>query len=218
MRITIGISAYNQQEFLCDAIESALNQTIPCEVIVVNDGSPDNTREIAERYPVKLINQVNKGLASARNTAIMNMEGTHFLPLDSDDLLLENCAEEILKLATIADIAAPSFKEFGVSQRDVILMENPTLDDFKLGNRIGYFSAIKREALLECGGYSQRMQEGYEDYHLWIDLLSRGKKIVTIPTPLVLYRTKKESMYTEALKHHDKLMAQIKKDFPHVYA
>lgn len=217
LKVTIGIPAYNQQAFLPDAIESVLNQTVPCEVIVVNDGSPDSTKEIAEKYPVKVINQVNKGLASARNTAIMNMTGDIFLPLDSDDILEENCVEEILKVfaSTDADIVSPSFRTFGTSNEVVIFMPTPTLEDFKIGNRIGYLSAIKREALLECGGYSPRMVEGYEDLHLWYDLLSRGKKIATIPEVLWMYRTKTESMWTDARKHHDKLMAQIHKDFPH---
>ena len=215
-RVTIGIPAYNQQEYLPDAIESALNQTVQCEVIVVNDGSPDHTKEIAEKYPVKLINQVNKGLASARNTAIINMMGSIFMPLDADDILKENCIEEILKVfdSTDADIVAPSLKCFGVGNDTITLMPNPTIDDFRTGNRIGYFSAIKKEALLECGGYSPKMVQGYEDYHLWFDLLSRGKKIVTIPEPLVLYRTKQVSMWKEALGHHKELMEQIYKDFP----
>jgi len=98
MRFSIVIAAYNQQDTLADAIESALNQTVQAEVIVVNDGSPDYTKEIAEKYKVhpefcfnckehfmrcicnrnssfRLVNQVNKGLASARNAGIMNMTG-----------------------------------------------------------------------------------------------------------------------------------------------
>ena len=212
--ITIGIPCFNQAEFLADAIESALAQTIPCEIIVVNDGSTDNSLEVARRYPVKVIDQVNKGLPSARNTLIMNMTGDYLLPLDADDILLENAVERILRVieATGADIVAPSFKAFGVQNEKVILMPNPTLEDFKAANRIGYFSAIRKEALLEVGGYSPRMLWGYEDFALWIDLLKRGKKLVTIPEVLVLYRTKEQSMLTVALAHHDELISQIIKD------
>lgn len=77
-KVTIGIPLYNQQDYVADAIESALSQTIPCEIIVVNDGSTDKSLEVAQRYEndgVKIINQVNKGLPSARNTVIMNMTG-----------------------------------------------------------------------------------------------------------------------------------------------
>lgn len=217
MKVTIGIPCFQQAQYLPEAIESALNQTYKdIEVIVVNDGSPDNTSEIAQKYPIKLINQANKGLASARNTAIMNMRGQYFLPLDADDVLMENCVEELVRVAkaTDADVIAPSFKTFGTSNETVILMAAPTLNDFRIGNRIGYFSMVKRNALHEVGGYSSRMF-AYEDLSLWIDLLSRGKKIVTVPQPLALYRTKEESMWTDAVKnHHHELMQQIYKDFP----
>lgn len=216
MKITVGIPCYKQAEYLSDAIESVLAQTYKnIEVIVVNDGSPDNTSEIARRFPVKLIEQVNKGLASARNAAIMNMTGDYFFPLDADDSLDENCLERIAAVAreTDADIIAPSFTTFGTTNETIILMQNPSVEDFKTGNRIGYFSAIKRGALLEVGGYSPRMVWGYEDLHLWFDLLKRGKKIVTISEPLVMYRTKEHSMIHDANAHADELMAQIHKDF-----
>lgn len=216
--ITIGIPCYGQAEFLPDAIESARSQTIPCETIVVIDGSNDNSKEVAERYKgIKIIDQVNKGLASARNTAIMNMQGDYFLPLDADDILQDNAAERLRWIAEVtdADIIAPSIKCFGVGNETITLMPDPTLNDFKAGNRIPYCSMIKRSALLEVGGYSPRMDKGWEDLHLWINLLSRGKRIVTTADPLVLYRTKQTSMWTEAEKHRDELMAQIYKDFPH---
>lgn len=157
MRFSIGIPCYKQAQYLSEAIESALGQTYPdIEVIVVNDGSPDHTREVAERYPVKLINQVNKGLSSARNTAIINATGDYFLPLDADDILESNCVERMVSVIqkTNADIVAPSIREFGISDAIVILKENPTIEDFKLGNHIPYCSAIKTDALREVGGYS----------------------------------------------------------------
>lgn len=225
MQVTIGIPCYKQAEYLPDAIESALAQNYKnLEVIIVNDGSPDATGEIADNYArknpkIRVIHQVNKGLASARNSAIMNMRGSYFLPLDADDILLEGCVQELVRVAkaTDADIIAPSFKTFGISNEPVILMAAPTAADFRTGNRIGYFSMIKRTALQECGGYSSRMTFGYEDFHLWFDLLSRGKKIVTIPQPLILYRTKENSMIHDAQKHHKELMEQIYKDFPTVF-
>lgn len=220
MRVTIGIPAYNQADFLPEAIESALAQTVKSEIIVVIDGSPDDSEDIARKYPVKVIVQKNKGLASARNTVVMNMTGDYFLPLDSDDILMESCVEKITQKAeeTNADIIAPSIRCFGLGNIDTILIENPKLEDFKVGNRIAYCSAIKKEALLECGGYSPRMDKGWEDLHLWYDLLTRGKKLVTIQEPLVMYRTKKESMWTEARdKYRAELQAQIDKDFPSLF-
>lgn len=219
-KVSIIIPCWNQAQYLPEAIESALNQTYEdIEVLVINDGSPDNTLEVASKYPVKIINQVNKGLASARNAGIINMRGQYLLPLDADDILLPDCVKELVRVAkaTNADIIAPSFQTFGLAQETVTLMASPTIDDFRVANRIGYFSMIKRTALQEVGGYSPKMVEGYEDYHLWFNLLSRGKSIVTIPQTLVLYRTKKESMWHDAQKHHVKLMEQIYKDFPQIW-
>ena len=217
-KISVCIPCWNQAQYLPEAIESVLNQTVkPHEIIVINDGSPDETRYVAAQYDVRYIEQANKGLASSRNTGIMNMTGNYLYPLDADDKMAPNCIEvvtEAIEKNPDADIVAPSFRCFGENVGDVLLIPEPKLEDFKLGNRIGYFSAIKKEALLEIGGYSPKMTHGYEDLHLWINLLSKGKKIITLPEYLIFYRTKKESMITDAQKHHSELMAQIYKDFP----
>lgn len=218
-KVTIIIPSYNQEEYVEEAIISALEQSYKCEIILVDDGSPDASLKIARKYAndIKIITQTNRGLASARNTGIMNATGTHILPLDADDILMRTCVEELVEVVTKtnADVVAPSFRVFGLADQDIILMQNPTLNDFKIGNRLGYFSLIKKAALLEVGGYSTKMVQGYEDLHLWINLLTRNKRIITAQKPLVLYRTKQNSMYTEAKeKHHPELMEQIYKDFP----
>ncbi len=216
MKYTIIIPSYNQQDYLADAIESALDQTVPCEVIVIDDGSTDNSLAIARNYEprIKVISQVNKGLSSARNTGIMNATGDYILPLDADDILLSNCVETMMKYD--ADIIAPSLKLFGLHENELILAQ-ATLKDFREANRIGYFSAIRKSKLLEIGGYSPRMTWGYEDLHLWINLLSTGASLKVLQDVLVLYRTKEFSMLTTAQQHHQELISQIVKDFPHFY-
>ena len=228
-RISIVIPVYNQGEYLEDAIESAYNQTLAAhEIIVVNDGSTDDSLQVAERYQfrelpgieshVRVINQVNKGLSSARNTGIMAATGDYILFLDADDILLENAVARITQeiYQTNADIVAPSFMEFGKSDRTVIL-GGFTMDDLKVANRIGYFCAIRRSALVEIGGYQPKMKWGYEDYHLWFNLFTRGKSIAVIQEVLVKYRVKERSMIHEANEHADELNAQIRKDFPHLF-
>lgn len=228
-KISIIIPCYNQGEYLEQAIESAYNQTLtPHEIIVINDGSKDDSREVAERYmfkefpgmesPVRMINQVNKGLPSARNTGIMAATGDYILPLDADDILLENAVATITQEIneTNADIVAPSFQEFGKSNRKVIL-DRFTMDDLKMGNRLGYFSAIRRSALIEVGGYSPRMKWGWEDYHIWFDLFNKGKSISVLKEILVLYRVKERSMIHEANEHATELGEQIRKDFPNTF-
>jgi glycosyltransferase involved in cell wall biosynthesis len=220
MKISIIIPSFNQQQYLASAISSALEQSVKAyEIIVVDDGSTDNSLAIAKSFEkdgVKVISQTNRGLPSARNTGIMNATGDYVLPLDADDMLLENAIEKITKMAeeTNADIISPSFKCFGIVQNEIILMADPKIEDFKVGNRVGYCSAIKREVLLEVGGYSPKMWCGWEDMHLTFNLLLRGKKLITIPEVLWLYRTKEHSMIHEANKHATELWGQISKDFP----
>ena len=221
--IALVIPSYNQQEFLPEAIESVLAQKRkPDEFVIVDDGSTDSSLDYAKSYEikgVKAISQVNKGLSSARNTGIMNTTTDYILFLDADDMLMENALERIMEVAeeTDADVVAPSFRCFGTRQGDVILQPQIIIQDFIGGNRIGYFSAIKRSVLLEVGGYSPRMVEGWEDFHLWFDIFKRGHSLITLPDILVLYRTKENSMYLESLKHEKKLWAQIKKDHKEIF-
>lgn len=218
MRTSIIIPLFNQAQFLKEAVDSALAQTVPVEIIIVNDGSTDGGKFLADEYAeqgVKVVHQVNKGLASARNTGIMHATGEFVLPLDADDILLPTAVERIEKVfdeVKDATVVAPSFTQFGKAEGDVILMMRPNFHDFKTGNKVGYCSAIRRSALLECGGYSPRMTWGFEDYHLWFDLLKRGKLIYTIPEPLWLYRVREGSMISVANQHANELIAQITKD------
>lgn len=231
-KISIIIPVYNQAEYLEESIESAWNQTHPPhEIIVVNDGSTDNSAEIAERYmfkqfpllesPVRVIHQVNKGLSSARNTGIMAATGDYILPLDADDILMENAIEVITRkiLETNSDVIAPSFIEFGTSDRKVIVQPF-TLDDLKQANRLGYFSAIKRSVLIEVGGYNPKMKWGYEDWDLWFDLIKRGKSFMILNGEeyiLVKYRVKEHSMLTNAVQHHQELTNQIMLNHPELF-
>lgn len=229
MKISIVIPAYNQGEYLEDCIESAYNQTMQAhEIIVINDGSLDDTQEIAERYmfrefpaiesPVRVINQVNKGLASARNTGIMASTGDYILPLDSDDILMENAIEKLTQeiQQTNADIVAPSFKEFGKSDREVILGQF-TMDDLKVANRLPYFSCVRRSALVEVGGYNPKMKWGWEDYDMWFDLLKRVKSVCVLQDILVKYRVKEKSMIHEANAHAEELWNQIRINHPTLF-
>lgn len=224
MKFSIIIPCWNQAQYLSEAIESALIQPGEREIIVINDGSPDVTSEVAKKYgeQIILINQVNKGLASARNTGIMNAKGEYIIPLDADDKLLPDALSKVEDFLMVndADVIGFSGRSFGVREGDITLIPNPTFKDFKEGNRLAYCAAIKRSVLLEVGGYSPKMDilGGWEDLHLWYNLLHNGKKILTIQEPLFMYRTKETSMWTEAQKNKDALWDQIIKDFPEVEA
>jgi glycosyltransferase involved in cell wall biosynthesis len=94
-RVAVVIPCYKQAHFLGDAIESTLNQTIPAsEVVVIDDGSPDDVAGVVARYPgVRYIRQRNQGLSAARNTGIRNTSSEFLIFLDSDDRLLPHAIE-----------------------------------------------------------------------------------------------------------------------------
>ena len=99
--ISIIINNYNYGRFLRDAIDSALSQTYPnTEVIVVDDGSTDNSREIIASYGDQIIPVLkeNGGQASAFNAGFAMSRGDIVIFLDADDLLLSRAVEEIVKV------------------------------------------------------------------------------------------------------------------------
>lgn len=104
---SIIIPTYNREEFLQESIESALNQTYPyVEVIVVDDGSVDNTREILQSYDGKLkvcTQKQNMGQSAARNVGIKNATGQWLKFHDSDDVLDSDAIEHIMSLVDSID-------------------------------------------------------------------------------------------------------------------
>ncbi len=89
-RVSVVIPCYNQGHFVHEAIESVLAQTYAdYEIVVVDDGSTDQTSEVVSRYPgVRCIRQRNRGLPAARNRGIQESQGEFLVFLDADDRLL----------------------------------------------------------------------------------------------------------------------------------
>ena len=98
--VSVITPCYNYAHFLPETAESVLQQKYsPLEYIIVNDGSSDNTEEIAKQYckqdsRVKYIKQENQGLPSARNTGISMAKGKYILPLDADDTISPDYARK----------------------------------------------------------------------------------------------------------------------------
>ncbi len=102
--VSIIIPCYNSQQWLAETIESALSQTwTNKEIIVVNDGSTDNSLAVAKSFEsskVKIISQENKGASAARNVALKTAQGDFIQYLDADDLLAPDKIERQLMLLT----------------------------------------------------------------------------------------------------------------------
>lgn len=103
--VSIIVPVYNTQEYLSRCIDSLINQTYSgLEIILVNDGSTDNSREICDAYAkrdyrIKVIHQRNKGAAEAKNTGLNFCTGEYISFVDSDDFIKETYIEKLLKLS-----------------------------------------------------------------------------------------------------------------------
>ena len=104
--ISVIVPVYNVEEYLEECLNSIQHQTYTdIEVILVNDGSRDGSKEICERYCQQdsrfhLINQENKGLSGARNRGMTESKGELITFVDSDDVLKEDMLEQLLKHMT----------------------------------------------------------------------------------------------------------------------
>lgn len=117
--VSIIVPIYNTAKYLPTCLNSTINQTYQnLEIILVDDGSTDNSYQIAKDYTkkdprIKLIHQKNQGLSGARNTGVAKSTGTYLTFVDSDDTIELNFIEKLLTALqkTNADISVCSFKE-----------------------------------------------------------------------------------------------------------
>ena len=108
MLLSIIVPIYNVEKYVEKCIRSCEAQDISkedYEVVVINDGSPDNSLKIVERiadeFPnIKIISQPNKGLSAARNTGMRNASGDYYMFVDSDDWIAEKCLGKIQEQIT----------------------------------------------------------------------------------------------------------------------
>lgn len=119
--LSIIIPVYNVEKYVGSCLESIFSQDVPeqeYEVIVVNDGTPDNSMSVVEKYSnhsnIKIINQTNRGLSGARNRGLWESEGDYIWFIDSDDYISKDSIATILRL--IRDVKA---EVFSISHRNV---------------------------------------------------------------------------------------------------
>jgi glycosyltransferase involved in cell wall biosynthesis len=225
--VSVIIPCYKQAHYLPEAVQSVLDQTFTdWEIIIVNDGSPDDTIErvnfllntnLGQR--IILINQVNQGLAMARNNGIAIATGEYILPLDADDAIdptFISKAVAVLECSAQVHIVHTGHQTFGHQKRNFVPGE---VNFFKLvnANQISYCSLYRREVFEMVGGYNPNMVWGYEDWDFWIGAAKRGFRFQKIDEPLFFYRVKLESMLTNALRRHSHLKARIILNHPELY-
>jgi glycosyltransferase involved in cell wall biosynthesis len=197
--VSVLMTAFNRQDFIGAAIESVLGSTLPdFELVIVDDGSSDDTLQIARSYAaadrrVKVhVNAQNLGDYPNRNRAASLASGKYLKYLDSDDLIYPHGLQAMVDCMERFPDAG-----FGLSQQAEPTRPHPTL----LAPRQAYYenffrrdlfgrapgsSIIRADAFRAVGGFSGRRQVG--DHELWA-MLSRAYPMVTMPRDLVWDRT-----------------------------
>jgi glycosyltransferase involved in cell wall biosynthesis len=191
IKISVVIPAYNAARFLLRCLKSVFAQSLkPEEVIVVDDGSTDNTAALAAELGATVISQTNSGLADARNMGIRNASGEWIALLDADDLWapekLERQVACIRPETVLVYTGIRVFDDSGV--RDV----RPAIDAISARKMLRYLNPItpstvlvKREAFMQAGGFRKGLH-ACEDWGLWFCLQPLGQ-FEAVPDTLTDY-------------------------------
>ncbi len=225
--VSVVIPCHQQARYLPEAVASVVAQTHEdWEIIIVNDGSPDDTSAVASGLiqkhagrRIRLLEKKNGGLAHARNAGIRAAEGAYILPLDADDkispLMLEKTVALLENEPGIA-IAYTDVGRFGAAEKTIQAAEFD-FNTLCLNNQLNYCSLFRREVWDQAGGYNPNMIWGYEDWDFWISAGENGFAARRIPGALLQYRVKNASMYAEALAHDRELRARIVLNHPALF-
>jgi glycosyltransferase involved in cell wall biosynthesis len=194
--ISVIIPLYAYAQYLAEAIESVLAQTVkPDEIICVSDGAIDNSVEIAKKYPVKIIEKKNGGLASARNAGIREATSEYVMSFDSDDIMRPNCIEEHMKLADKNTIVTCGLMAFG-SESYTARPEVASYELLMKRNVIYSNSVFPKNLWEKVGGFDENMKLGLEDWEFWIRCAKAGAKFVTSDEVCLLWRRHPQAMST----------------------
>ncbi len=220
--ISVIVPCYKYAHYLKECIESIKGQTYPVhEIIVVSDGSPDNTVEVCKGLGVRCVEKENGGLSSARNAGIKVATGEYLMCLDADDKLVPGAIEEHMNL--IEDdmtIAQCALMEFG--GRHLLMTPNSqtSLRRVIQSNTIYCNAVFSRRVWEAVGGYdeSEMMRFGYEDWEFWIRLLEYGCHVKTSDAIALRYRFHDNNMTKETTHpNRQKLYKYIYEKHKHLY-
>lgn len=191
MKISVVIPAYNASRFLSRCLQSVFAQTRrPEEVLVVDDGSSDDTAARARELGARVISRANGGLSAARNTGIHFASGDWIALLDADDVWepkkLELQAEQISDETVLVYTGIRIFDDSGVRE------EQPAVDVLSARKMLRYRNPItpstvlvRRDAVLRDGGFREDIR-ACEDWEMWFRLMQAGQ-FAAIPDPLTGY-------------------------------
>jgi glycosyltransferase involved in cell wall biosynthesis len=193
--ISIVVRCHNYGRYLPEAIESALAQDYPnLEVIVIDDGSTDDSLEVASRYRdrVKVFTQQNEGLARTSNRGASEAKGEYVMFLDADDRLEPTYVSELhdaLDRKPEASFAYCSARLFGAESRIAPARPFSAFSLVRGRNYVNTSALTRRGDYLDAGGYPKDLGEGaFDDWDFWLTMVKRGHRGTYVPKPLLLWR------------------------------
>lgn len=200
-KIAIIVPCFNMGQYLTEALDSVIMQTYSDWIcIVVDDGSTDNSAEIAKDYcrkdtRIQYHRQNNMGLSVARNNGINACKSEYILPLDSDDKLaptyLEQTINEFLKNQSLK-VVYTNCQLFG-SVNHILMLPDYSFRSLLQRNLITATAIYHRNDFEKTSGYDETIK-GWEDWDFWLSLLDKGSQVKKIEDVLFFYRQKEGSM------------------------
>jgi GT2 family glycosyltransferase len=198
MTITVAIPCYNGGTYISGCIESLLAQTSPPDaILVVDDGSTDQSATIISHYPVRLVShEQNKGLAAARNTALSHASTELIAYVDADATADPSVVERLVAVFNNASIA-------GAGGRGIEAVQETIYDRWrslhasqgygqrflpKVDHLYGLCMAYRREVLQAIGGFDNRLRSNAEDLDIGYRLVDAGYSLVYEPQAVVYHK------------------------------
>lgn len=193
--ISVISACFNHGRYVAEMAASVLAQTFhDYELIIVNDGSTDNTREVLDTLQdrrIRAIHTSNRGPSLARNRAIEEARGSIILNLDADDRIaptfLERAHAVFISRPNVGIVSSETLF-FGARSGPFRLLPF-SLETMLISNVIISGSLFRKEDWRRVGGYSNEFPFGLEDYDFWLSLIELDRDVYRIPDELYFYRT-----------------------------
>jgi glycosyltransferase involved in cell wall biosynthesis len=197
-KVSIIVPCYNQAQYLDESLQSLLDQTYTdWECFIVNDGSPDNTEEVARKWEAKdprfiYLYKENGGVSSARNLGIQNAKAEFILTLDADDkyepTFLEKGLAVLVNNPKIGIVSSWGRYFTNEKQLHVYKLDGKTTVDFLFTNAAVGTSLFRKECWEQVGGYDENPENGLEDWEFYLRVCALGWNVHIIQEALFFYR------------------------------
>ncbi len=205
-RVTVVVPLYNYEKHIRETLDSVAAQTFrDIAIVVVDDCSTDSSAAVAEAWMRDHVDQglslylrqnhKNAKLSITRNTGIDFARSEMCFMLDADNVLYPRCIETHVEALDSRPDASAAYSLIEVFEARKSLIGNSAFaaSELKYGNYIDAMAMIRRDVLLEMGGY-RHMRHGWEDYELWLRFCEADRFAIHIPEILSRYREHGSSM------------------------